>query len=260
VRRRWIDARPESTEAPGWIAQLVLAADQFLARRPTPEDADGLTVMAGYHWFGDWGRDTMIALPGLTLATGRPEAARSILTTFAPFVDRGMLPNRFPDAGEALEYNTVDATLWYFEAIRAYHEATGDDGLLKELFGVLERIVAAHREGTRYGIRVDPADGLLASGEPGVQLTWMDAKVGDWVVTPRTGKAVEVNALWYNALRAMAAFAARLDRPAAEYRALAERATIPRYAPTRSSPSRCRRARCRPRAGARWWMPSPRAC
>jgi predicted glycogen debranching enzyme len=133
-----------------------------------------------------------------------------------------MLPNRFPDAGDALEYNTVDATLWYFEAIRAYHAATGDDGLLRELFAVLESIVAWHRDGTRYGIRVDH-DGLLASGDPGVQLTWMDAKVGEWVVTPRTGKAVEVNALWYNALRAMAAFAARLHRPAAEYRRLADR-------------------------------------
>jgi predicted glycogen debranching enzyme len=223
VLQRWTAAQPSSSAAPGWIRHLVLNADQFIARRATVEDPDGLTVMAGYHWFGDWGRDTMIALPGLTLTTGRPDAARSILTTFARFVDRGMLPNRFPDAGEAPEYNTADATLWYFEAIRAYHASTGDDGLLKELFPVLESVVDWHRRGTRYGIRMDAGDGLLASGEPGVQLTWMDAKIGDWVVTPRTGKAIEVNALWYNALRAMVTFAERLHRPAAEYRALAER-------------------------------------
>jgi predicted glycogen debranching enzyme len=222
VVQRWAAAQPDSGSAPAWIRRLVLAADQFVVRRPTPEDPEGLTVLAGYHWFGDWGRDTMIALPGLTLTTGRPEAARRILTTFARFVDRGMLPNRFPDAGEAPEYNTVDATLWYFEAIRAYHAATGDDGLLKELFGVLESIVAWHRDGTRYGIRVD-ADGLLTAGEPGVQLTWMDARVGDWVVTPRIGKPVEVNALWYNALRAMAVFAARVGKPAEPYRELADR-------------------------------------
>ena len=219
----WRGAQPAADTAPAWLAQLALAADQFLVRRPLPGDPDGLTVLAGYHWFGDWGRDTMIALPGLTLATGRPQAARTILTTFARFVDRGMLPNRFPDAGEAPEYNTVDATLWYFEAIRAYHAATGDDGLLKELFPALESILAWHRDGTRYGIRQDPADGLLRSGEPGVQLTWMDARLGDWVVTPREGKAIEINALWYNALRAAAAFARRLGRPAGDFARDAER-------------------------------------
>ncbi|MBI2466217.1 MAG: glycogen debranching enzyme family protein [Candidatus Rokubacteria bacterium] len=207
---RWRRARPAAVEAPAWIEQLVLAADQFVVRRPTAAVPDGMSVIAGYHWFGDWGRDTMIALPGLTLT--RPEVARSILATFARFVDRGMLPNRFPDAGADPEYNTVDATLWYFEAIRAYHAATEDDALLKELYPVLEEIVRWHRRGTRYGIAEDPADGLLRAGEPGVQLTWMDAKVGDWVVTPRIGKPVEVNALWYNALRAMAAFARRLGR------------------------------------------------
>ena len=165
----------------------------------------------------------MIALPGLTLATGRPEAARKILTTFARFVDRGMLPNRFPDGGGAPEYNTADATLWYVEALRAYHASTGDDGLLKDLYPTLESILAWHRDGTRYGIRQDPADGLLAAGEPGVQLTWMDAKVGDWVVTPRIGKPVEINALWYNALVAMAGFARRLRRPADDLEAQASR-------------------------------------
>src|SRR5947208_1834024 len=221
---RWTRARPEAKTAPAWIRHLVLAADQFVVRRPLPDDPDGATVIAGYHWFGDWGRDTMIALPGLTLAAGRPEVARKILTTCARFVDRGMLPNRFPDGGQAPEYNTADATLWYVEAIRAYHAATGDDGLLKDLYPMLESILAWHRDGTRYGIRQDPADGLLAAGEPGVQLTWMDAKVGDWVVTPRIGKPVEINALWYNALVAMAGFARRLGQPAGPWEALAARA------------------------------------
>ena len=219
----WKRGWPETRKAPDWISQLVLAADQFVVRRPLAEDRDGMTVIAGYHWFGDWGRDTMIALPGLTLATGRAEVARRILTTFARFVDRGMLPNRFPEAGEAPEYNTVDAALWYVQAIRAYHGATGKNGILKDLFPVLEEIVRWHREGTRYGIKEDPADGLLASGEPGVQLTWMDAKVGDWVVTPRTGKAVEINALWYNALVSMAAFARRLRKPAKPWEELSAR-------------------------------------
>ncbi len=220
---RWREAHPGAARAPAWVQHLVLAADQFVVRRPLPDDPEGMSVIAGYHWFGDWGRDTMISLPGLLLSTGRAEAARRILTTFARFVDRGILPNRFPDAGEAPEYNTVDATLWYFEAVRAYHAVTGDDGLLKELFPVLEEIVRWHRQGTRYGIVEDGADGLLRSGEPGVQVTWMDAKVGDWVVTPRTGKAVEVNALWYNALCAMAAFAGRLGRAAGPWEGLAGR-------------------------------------
>jgi predicted glycogen debranching enzyme len=220
---RWRRAQPAASQAPAWVQHLVLAADQFVVRRPLHDDPEGMSVIAGYHWFGDWGRDTMIALPGLTVSTGRAEVARRILTTFARFVDRGMLPNRFPDAGEAPEYNTVDATLWYFEAIRAYHAATGDDALLTELSPVLEEIIRWHRNGIRYGIVEDPTDGLLRSGEPGVQLTWMDAKVGDWVVTPRTGKAVEINALWYNAIRAMASFARRLRRPAEPWDALAER-------------------------------------
>ncbi|HSB79507.1 MAG TPA: amylo-alpha-1,6-glucosidase, partial [Candidatus Methylomirabilis sp.] len=219
----WRKAHPSMRQAPAWIRQLVLAADQFVVRRPLPDDPGGMSTIAGYHWFGDWGRDTMISLPGLLLSTGRPEVARRILTTFARFVDQGMLPNRFPDAGEAPEYNTVDATLWYFEAIRAYHAMAGDTTLLNQLYPVLEDIVRWHRKGTRYGVAEDPQDGLLRSGEPGVQLTWMDAKIGDWVVTPRTGKAVEINALWFNALCAMGTFARRLGRPAESYDSLAAR-------------------------------------
>jgi len=206
------------------VEQLVLAADQFVVERTDGANASGRSVIAGYPWFSDWGRDTMIALPGLTLAPGRPEIARTILLTFARFIDRGMLPNRFPDEGEAPEYNTVDATLWYFEAIRAYHEATGDDDLLAELFPRLVDILDRHEQGTRSGIRVDPADGLLAAGEPGVQLTWMDAKVDDFVVTPRIGKPVEVNALWYHALRSAAEFARALDRPSGRFGEAADRA------------------------------------
>jgi len=216
---RW----PGAAQAPPWIRRLVLAADQFVARRPSIEDPEGTTVIAGYHWFGDWGRDTMIALPGLALATGRPELAVRVLRTFARFLDRGMLPNRFPDSGETPEYNTVDATLWWVEAIRATHAATGDDALLADLFPALEDVIDWHRRGTRYGIAADPADGLLRAGEPGVQLTWMDARVGDSVVTPRMGKPVEVNALWYNALRAMAGFARRRRRPATAWDAAADR-------------------------------------
>jgi predicted glycogen debranching enzyme len=149
--------------------------------------------------------------------------ARSILLTFAKFVDQGMLPNRFPDANDVPAYNTVDATLWYFQAIRAYHDATGDDHLLRQLFPVLAEIINWHQRGTRYQIHVDPADGLLYAGEPGVQLTWMDAKVGDWVVTPRIGKPVEVNALWYGVLRSQIHFAQILNYPTQDYRQMAER-------------------------------------
>ena len=211
-------------DAPAPIRQLVVAADQFVVRRELPGDPDGRSVIAGYPWFSDWGRDTMITLPGLTLATGRPDVAERILRTFGFYADRGMLPNRFPDEGQAPEYNTVDATLWYFEAIRAYHAATDDTRLVRDLFPILRDIVGWHVRGTRYQIHVDPTDGLLYAGEPGVQLTWMDAKVDDWVVTPRIGKPVEVNALWYNALRVMAQFARLLGEPPEGYEALADRA------------------------------------
>ncbi|MGH7884198.1 MAG: amylo-alpha-1,6-glucosidase [Thermodesulfobacteriota bacterium] len=209
-------------EVPEWIKQLVLSADQFIVDRPLPDNPDGKTVIAGYHWFGDWGRDTMISLPGLTISVGRPELARSILLTFAKYVDKGMLPNRFPDAGEAPEYNTVDATLWYFEAVRIYYEATKDYELLKSLFPVLADIIDWHTKGTRYNIHADPNDGLLYAGEKGVQLTWMDAKIGEWVVTPRIGKPIEVNALWYNALKTMAVFAKEIKKPYKTYETLAK--------------------------------------
>jgi len=201
-------------DAPSDIQHLARAADQFVVDRATAGAPDGKSIIAGYPWFGDWGRDTMIALPGLTLTTGRPDVAEKILRTYARYVDRGMIPNRFPDQGDTPEYNTVDATLWYVEAVRATVEATGDTALLRDLFPTLREIVEWHERGTRYGIQVDPDDGLLRAGEPGVQLTWMDAKVGDWVVTPRIGKPVEVNALWYNALRSLESFAEALGEPA----------------------------------------------
>ena len=209
-------------KSPVSIRQLVLAADQFIVKRQTSEKEEGHTIIAGYPWFGDWGRDTMISLPGLTIATGRTYIARSMLRTFARYADQGMLPNRFPDFGETPEYNTVDATLWYFEAIRAYYAATGDDALLKELFPVLKDIIDWHIRGTRYQIHVDPADALLYAGEPGVQLTWMDAKVGDWVITPRIGKPIEINALWHHALCTMAQFAKKLGEPTSGFEIAAE--------------------------------------
>lgn len=198
--------------------QLALAADQFIVRR-----GEGKTIIAGYPWFSDWGRDTMIALNGLTLVTNRTETARQILLEYSKHISQGMLPNRFPDAGEEPEYNSVDATLWYFEAIRAYVEKTGDDRFVREnLYRRLVEIIVWHLRGTRFQIHVD-TDGLLYAGEKGVQLTWMDAKIGDWVVTPRIGKPVEIQALWYNALKIMADFAEKFGEPEelAKYEAMA---------------------------------------
>jgi len=212
-----LSALPPAT--PSWVRQLTLAADQFLVARGNRGDpAAGTTVIAGYPWFGDWGRDTMIALPGLALATGRHAEAASILRTFAAHLSQGMLPNRFPDGNEAPEYNTVDATLWYFHAIAEYYAVTGDVALVRELYPRLCEVIDWHQRGTRFGIGVDPADGLLRAGEPGVQLTWMDAKIGDWVVTPRIGKPVEINALWHYALLQMQAWALLLADQAGERR------------------------------------------
>jgi len=193
-----------------FVRSLTCAADQYVVSRGTQK-----SVIAGYHWFSDWGRDTMISLPGLTLPTGRFDIARRILRTFAGHVDQGMLPNRFPDAGETPEYNTVDATLWFFEAVRAFLAYTSDFEFVKaELYPVLTDIIAWHVRGTRFGIKLEE-NGLLSSGAPGVQLTWMDAKVGDWVVTRRAGKPVEIQALWYNAVRIMEDLATAFgDEPA----------------------------------------------
>ncbi len=177
------------------LQYLLLSADQFIVQKGETLK----TVIAGYHWFTDWGRDTMIALPGLCLATGRYEDAKCILTTFAGSISEGMLPNRFCDGGNQPEYNTVDATLWFFVALYQYQQKTGDHLFVETMLPVLENIIQWHINGTRYRIKVS-GDGLLYAGEPGVQLTWMDAKAGDWVVTPRTGKPVEIQALWYNAL------------------------------------------------------------
>jgi predicted glycogen debranching enzyme len=201
---------------PDWLRHLVLAADQFVVER-AGAGTDGTTIIAGYPWFSDWGRDTMIALPGLTLATGRYKLAANILRTFGRYVSEGMLPNRFPDSGETPEFNTVDATLWYFNAIDEYLSRSGDFELINELYPVLLEIIEWHLKGTRYAIHAD-SDGLLHAGEPGVQLTWMDAKIGDWVVTPRIGKPVEINALWYRALVVMQSLAAQVGDRTAERR------------------------------------------
>lgn len=209
--------KPSPPNGPAWIQQLTLAADQFIASRPLSANDTGHTIIAGYHWFGDWGRDTMISLPGLTLTTKRFDIARSILSTFAQYADQGMLPNRFPDAGEAPEYNTVDATLWYVEAVRQYVDTTDDRAFLKTIFPVLVEMLAWYRKGTRFGIGMDPTDHLLHAGEPGVQVTWMDAKIGDWVVTPRIGKPVEINALWYQAWLTLGQLARTLKEPHEEF-------------------------------------------
>ncbi|HEX3999385.1 MAG TPA: amylo-alpha-1,6-glucosidase [Pirellulales bacterium] len=207
----------------GFAAELVLAADQFIIT-PTTRLADAVrshaagdeirSVIAGYHWFTDWGRDTMISLEGLTLRTGRQTEAGYILRTFAQYVRDGLIPNLFPEGEKAGLYHTADATLWYFHALDRYLQATGDRPTLQLLMPTLKDIIAHHLRGTRFGIGMDPDDGLLREGEIGYQLTWMDAKMGDWVVTPRRGKPVEINALWYNALRLMAAWLGDMEERA----------------------------------------------
>ena len=227
-RRRALVERADPRLHEGPAAQLVLAADQFIvapaARLEEPVSA-GRTVVAGYHWFTDWGRDTMISLEGLCLLTGRMREADAILRMFGHHVRHGLIPNMFPEAEVEGRYHTADASLWFFHALDRYLEAGGKEETLALLVPALRDIIDRHVAGTRFGIHVDPRDGLLVQGEQGYQLTWMDAKVGDWVVTPRRGKAVEINALFYNALMLLAAWLER-DEPAIAdaYRAHAARA------------------------------------
>jgi predicted glycogen debranching enzyme len=213
-------------------AELVLAADQFViepatraaeATRARAAGDDARSVIAGYHWFTDWGRDTMISLEGLTLCTGRIPEARGILLTFARHLRDGLIPNLFPEGDQEGLYNTADATLWFFHAIDRYVIASKDIDTLRDLLPSLDEIVRLHMAGTRFGICVD-RDGLLTQGAPSLALSWMDAKVGDWVVTPRRGKTVEINALWFNAVRLLADWRRSFDRDAADLDAVAAHA------------------------------------
>jgi predicted glycogen debranching enzyme len=207
------EAIPQARE--GVPAELVFAADQFVitpagraeeAARAHAAGDEVRTVIAGYHWFTDWGRDTMISLEGLTLLTGRWLEAGYIVRTFAHYVRDGLIPNMFPEGKKRGLYHTADATLWFFHALGRYLNYTEDRSTLRLLLPILIDIVEHHLRGTKFNIHVDPVDGLLVQGQEGYQLTWMDAKMGDWVVTPRRGKAVEINALWYNALRLLASW------------------------------------------------------
>jgi predicted glycogen debranching enzyme len=232
ARQRQAALEDPATDHP-LARQLVVAAEQFrVARRVAisapPLSGEGLggqrTVIAGYHWFTDWGRDTMICLPGLAMRPGTLWEARAVLETTIRYLDRGLIPKRFPDGGEPPEYDTIDATLWLFQALAAYLRASSDWRFIAERLDALEGIIDWHVGGTRHNIRMDERDGLLAGGEDGYALTWMDARVGDWVVTPRRGKPVEINALWYNALRLTADWCERARRPAGRYRQMAARA------------------------------------
>ncbi|MBI1766269.1 MAG: glycogen debranching enzyme family protein, partial [Acidobacteria bacterium] len=219
--RLLLAAPPQAQEGLG--AELVLAADQFIivpagrieeAARARAAGDEVRTVIAGYHWFTDWGRDTMISLEGLTLATGRLAEAGWILRTFAHYVRDGLIPNVFPEGEREGLYHTADASLWFFHALDRYLQATGDRETLRVILPALREIVQQHLNGTHFGIGMDERDGLLRQGAAGYQLTWMDAKVGDWVVTPRRGKAVEINALWYNALRLLAQWVSQEENAA----------------------------------------------
>jgi len=216
-----------------FAGRLQLAADQFIVLPGArPEEGalahasggDARTIIAGYHWFGDWGRDTMISLEGLTLCTGRHQDARAILHTFSRHIRDGLVPNLFPEGARQGLYHTADATLWFFHALDRYVSVTGDRDTLMSLYPVLKDVMRRHRKGTRFNIGVDAHDGLLRAGTPEHPLTWMDAKVDDWIVTPRRGKPVEIQALWYNALRLMADWSGQLGERSEQWREMAEQA------------------------------------
>jgi predicted glycogen debranching enzyme len=233
ARQRQVALTDPSSRHP-LAGQLVIAGEQLrVARRvansPPPLAGEGQgrgerTVIAGYHWFADWGRDTMISLPALAMRPGTLWEARAVLDTYIRYLDHGLIPNRFPDSGEAPQYHTIDATLWLFQAVAAYLRASRDFRFIADRLDALEGIIDWHVGGTRHNIGMDQRDGLLAGGEDGYALTWMDARVGDWVVTPRRGKPIEINALWFNALRLTADWCERAMRPAGRYRQMAAQA------------------------------------
>src|ERR1700737_3801604 len=219
ARQRQAVLTDPSTEHP-LAAQLVVAGERFRVARPGQQR----TIIAGYHWFADWGRDTMISLPALAMRPGSLWEARAVLETYIRYLDHGLIPNRFPDGGEAPEYDTMDATLWLFQAVAAYLRASGDWRFIDAGLEAPKGAITQHVGATRHNIGMDHRDGLLAGGEDGYALTWMDARVGDWVVTPRRGKPIEINALWYNALRLTADWCERAMRPAGGYRQMAAQA------------------------------------
>ncbi|HEU4686056.1 MAG TPA: amylo-alpha-1,6-glucosidase [Nitrospira sp.] len=208
-RGRRIERREAAASNDSLAGPLRHAADAYLVQRGA-----GRTIIAGYPWFADWGRDTFISLPGLCLATGRSDEAWTTIASFASYVSEGMVPNRFPDSGEAPEYNTIDASLWFIDAVGRYAEAVQHEvGIREVAWPAVKQILDGYRRGTRYGIRME-GDGLVTGGVPGVQLTWMDVKIEDWVVTPRHGKPVEIQALWVRALKIGEALARRFGEDA----------------------------------------------
>ena len=220
--------RSRKIKAPAWIDQLMLNSQHFLFKRPGKTGNQEESIIAGYPWFADWGRDTMIALPGLTLTTGQLPLARMILETWSAYVDQGMIPNRFPEASATItpEYNSIDASLWFILAWFGYLQAGGEEAAMNNVLPVLKQIIDAYQHGTRYQIHQDNNDGLLCIGQTGTQLTWMDARVNDVAVTSRAGKPVEVNALWYNALMAMQAISERLGAETSKYGVMAEKTRL----------------------------------